>query len=292
MLGVGGVGGLLAAALARDGQEVLLILRPDTFAAYPGILRVQSAVLGEIEVEVAAASRLERPVDALWVTVKATQLDAAMRAASRDVVGTAAVLPLLNGIDHVTRLREVYGQTVIPGAMRVESERVGLAHIVHSSRFAAIDLAPPPELRQRGQAVAGEVRSAGLACNVLDSEAEVLWGKLAMLAPLALATTGFQRPLGEVRADRTARELMLGCAREACSVAIAEGAKVDPAACEQALLQVPGDMRSSMQKDRAAGRPLELDAIAGPVIRAGRQHGIPTPVTEELARRIAAAQTL
>jgi len=52
---------------------------------------------------------------------------------------------------------------------------------------------------------------------------------------------------------------------------------------------MPDDMRSSMQKDIAAGREPELDAIAGPVLRRGRERGIPTPAVEELVRRIASA---
>ena len=55
---------------------------------------------------------------------------------------------------------------------------------------------------------------------------------------------------------------------------------------------MPEDMRSSMQKDIAAGREPELDAIAGPVLRRGREHGIATPAVEELARRVAATKTV
>jgi 2-dehydropantoate 2-reductase len=47
-------------------------------------------------------------------------------------------------------------------------------------------------------------------------------------------------------------------------------------------------MRSSMQKDLAARRPLELEAIAGPIVRRGAERGIPTPATEELRRRVSA----
>jgi 2-dehydropantoate 2-reductase len=292
VLGAGGIGGLLGAALAGDGQEVLLLMRPRTLAAYPGRLRLESALLGELEVEVPAASRLERPVEVLWVAVKATQLEEAMPSAPPEAAGAAAVVPLLNGVDHVARLRQAYGEAVIPGAIRVESERMDPDRVVQPSPFAAIDLAPPPHLRGLAEAVARELRSAGLSCNVRDSEADVLWGKLALLAPLALATSSVQRPLGDVRSDEPLRELMLACAREACAVAMAEGATLDPAAYEQALLHAPASMRSSMQKDLAAGRQLELDAIAGPIIRGGRHHALPTPATEELARRVAAAQAL
>jgi 2-dehydropantoate 2-reductase len=286
------VGGLIAAALAQDGQDVLLVLRAETLETYPGGIHLESTVLGEVDVDVPAAARLDREVDVLWITVKATQLEDALRSASPAVARNALVLPLLNGVDHVARLHEVFGELVVAGAIRVESERAGPGHIVQISPFAAIDLAPPPALRGRAEAVARELQSAGLACNVRESEAEVLWGKLAVLAPFALATSSVQLPVGGVRDDPETSRLMLASGREVCEVAATEGARLDPEIYEKALLNLPAGMRSSMQKDLAAGRALELEAISGPILRLGREHGIPTPATEELVRRVGAAQAL
>jgi ketopantoate reductase len=51
-----------------------------------------------------------------------------------------------------------------------------------------------------------------------------------------------------------------------------------------------GEVRTSMQKDLDTRRQLELDAIAGPVVRGGRRHRIATPSTKELVRLIEARQ--
>src|SRR4249919_3247810 len=77
-LGMGGIGGLLAAALARSGANCVVLLRPDSRAGYPGRISVESAVLGDFEVEVRAASMLDRDVDVLWIATKATQLEPAL----------------------------------------------------------------------------------------------------------------------------------------------------------------------------------------------------------------------
>jgi 2-dehydropantoate 2-reductase len=163
---------------------------------------------------------------------------------------------------------------------------------VHSSPFAVVDLGSPPPLRERARAVAGELQSAGFTCRLRDSEGEVLWAKLALLAPMALATTSLQQPFAGVRRDDETFHLMLESAREALAVAASQGVALDSEAQEGALRGLPDEMRSSMQKDLAAGRPLELDAIAGPVIRIGGEQGIPTPATAELVRRVAALQAL
>lgn len=292
ILGAGGVGLLVGGALALAGHAVLLILRPEALALYPGGIHVKSALLGEFDVDVPASSRLDREVDVLWVTVKATQLDDALRLASPAVAPRAAVVPLLNGIDHVSRLREVYGDHVIPGTIRIESERVGPGHVVNVSPFVSTELAPPEPLRGRAEAIGEEMRGAGLPCTVRDGEADVMWGKLALLAPFALGTSSVGQPIGPAREDPEVRALMLESIREVCAVAATEGAQLDPQQFWQALLEMPDEMRTSMQKDLEAGRQPELDAIAGAVLRRGRERGIPAPATEELVRRVGGSQGL
>ncbi len=59
-------------------------------------------------------------------------------------------------------------------------------------------------------------------------------------------------------------------------------AKVAPEPILAALEGLPEGFRSSMQKDVAAGRPPELDAIAGPVLRGGSEYGIGVSTTRAL----------
>src|SRR5260370_19934915 len=108
VLGAGGIGGLLAGALARSGGEVVMLLRHSTLSRFKRQLRVASVVLGDFEVEVDAMSALDRPVDALWAATKATQLKAAWSLASPEQVAESPVIPLLNGVDHLALLRTRY----------------------------------------------------------------------------------------------------------------------------------------------------------------------------------------
>ena len=72
------------------------------------------------------------------------------------------------------------------------------------------------------------------------------------------------------------------CLREASAVAVAEGAKVDAAKVLSAVMSFPANMRSSMQKDVDEHNTPELDAIAGPILRGARRHGIDVPATKKL----------
>jgi 2-dehydropantoate 2-reductase len=281
ILGAGGVGSLLGGALARAGRDVVLLLRPQTLARHPGRIRVESAVLGDFEAEVDVAAELDRYVDVLWVAPKAPDLEAALALAPPERVGSAVVVPLLNGIDHVARLRESY-ERVLAAAIRVESERTEPGRVRQPTPFARVDLAPGTGSAE----VAEELRAAGLQVEAGPDEPTVLWEKLALLGPLALSTTASGLPAGGVQDAPEWSERLFACHREAVAVGVAEGATLDGESLPVLLATPLGGMRTSMQKDFDAGRPLELDAISRPIVSGGRRHGIPTPVTEELVRLI------
>ncbi len=287
VLGAGGVGGLVGGALANAGHPVTLIVRPGRRDHYPERLSVQSQTLGRFEAPVRVADRLDEQFDAVWITVKATALEEALAAVPPEKLGDGVVVPLLNGVDHVERLRDRYGpERVLPGTIRVEAEQLGPGRVGHLSAFADVQVAPGPATRERAEVLCEELRGAGLTCEVRDDEATMLWSKLCFLAPFALATTASGEPLGFVRSDRGWWARLKGCVNEACAVGAAEGAKVAPEPILAALEGLPDGFRSSMQKDVAAGRPPELDAIAGPVLRGGREYGIDVPATRALVDRI------
>jgi 2-dehydropantoate 2-reductase len=121
---------------------------------------------------------------------------------------------------------------------------------------------------------------------VRDDEVTMLWSKLCFLAPFAPATTASGGPVGLVRSDPGWWTRLEGCVKEACAVALAEGAKVAPEPILATLKAAPDGFRSSMQKDVAAGRPPEVEAIAGPILRGGTEHGIDVSATRALVDRI------
>lgn len=275
VLGAGGVGGLMAAALARSGQPVVVIRRPGTPAITT--LNVSSDVLGEFQAHVRSAERLEEPVDVLWIGVKAGALEPALEEAPPELV-ELAVVPLLNGVDHMEPLRARYGDHAYAGTIRVEAEREAPGRYVQSGPFIALEIAGPD--RGAAERIAEEVSAAGIRATVQDDVAFTLWSKLIMLGPFALTSTASGLALGAIAADEGWRELMIGCMQEVRQVAAAEGVELTEPT--QMLEIAPKSMRTSMQKDAAAGRPLEVDHIAGPILEGGHRHGIPTPVTRKL----------
>src|SRR3981081_945599 len=133
ILGAGGVGGLIGAALAHSGEAVTVVVRPEALKDYPAELSLESP-FGSFRVPVERAAAVTQPSEVLWIAVKATHLDAALRGvANADQLG--AIVPLLNGIDHVALLRSRFGHDkVVPGTIGVESERAAPGKIIHRSK--------------------------------------------------------------------------------------------------------------------------------------------------------------
>ncbi len=288
VLGPGGVGGLLAGALEQAGNEVLVIAREPTAGAIGERgLRVQSVKFGEFRACPRADARLEEPVDALIIATKAAGLEAGCE---RIATQPELVLPLLNGLDHIAVLRERFGaHSVLAGAIRVEADRPEPGVIVHTSPFLLVAMASAePAVAGAMAALAETLSQAGVPARVYGSEADVMWAKLVRLNALACTTSAYDAQLGEIRSTPQALADLQGAIAEAAAVALAEGAaEIDLAKTIAEVEGIPDTFGTSMQRDIAAGREPELDAIPGAVLRAAARHGIECPTIERLVRTIA-----
>jgi 2-dehydropantoate 2-reductase len=285
VLGPGGVGGFLAAALARAGENVLTVAR-DTTARHIDAygIEVRSVRLGDFTARPSATPRLTDTVDVLFVTTKAGGL---LGALERVEAPPELVVPLLNGVEHMALLRQRFA-AVAAGVIRIEVDSPEPGRVVQTSPAVRIDLATDePALGGAVERLSTLLEGIGIPTRMGESEAEVLWRKLARLCPLACTTSAAEKSLGYIRTDPRWRSALEGCVAEVVAVAAAEGAAIDPGGPLEELEHAPPELSSSMRRDIAAGRPPELDALAGAVLRAGARHGIRCPTTAWLAGRVA-----
>jgi 2-dehydropantoate 2-reductase len=289
VLGPGGVGGLLGGVLERAGNEIVLVARESTAETIAASgLQVRSVMFGDFTTHPRALARLREPVDALIVATKAAGLEEAL---GRITISPPAVLPLLNGLDHLKVLRERFPPTsVLAGSIRVEADRPQPAVVVHTSPFLLVDMAAnDAAVGPAMQSLADALAAAEVPVRVLDSEAEVMWSKLVRLNALACTTSAYDKLLGEIRSSPPLRADLVGAIEEACAVGKAEGARdVDAEKAIGELELAHATLGSSMQRDIAAGRVPELDAIPGSVLRAAARNGLSCPTIERLVAMIEA----
>lgn len=283
ILGAGGVGGVIGSILGDAGEEVILIVRPGTANHFPPELSLNSKY-GHITARTTVVEALHEPLDVLWIAVKATQLDSALREIPDDTK-VSTVVPLLNGVDHVQVLRDRFGHDeVVPATIAGEMERTAPGKYVHPSPFLRMNLAASG--RERLARPVEQFKRFGMECNFIDNEQTLLWSKMVFLAPFALSSTAADKPVGGVLSDPSRKKLLEDCIAEACEAARANGAEVHSELPMKLLSSSPPEMRSSMQKDVAAGRAPELDAIAGPILRSAEAHGFHANATQRLVAEI------
>ena len=254
ILGPGGVGGFLAAALARAGHDVTVVAREPTAEALrrDGI-RVRSLRLGDFEAHPAAAAELAGPVDALVVATKAVGLDKALARVSG--LEPRIVLPLLNGLDHLSLLRERYGSRAVAGAIRIESTRVRTGEIEQTSPFLRIDTASAdPAMAAPLGELAELFDAAEVPVRVMDSEAQAMWEKLVRLNAVACTTSAWDLPLGRDPRRPGAPRRARGVRARGRGGRPGRGRSVEPADTIAELEDAHAGLRTSMQRDIAAGR--------------------------------------
>jgi 2-dehydropantoate 2-reductase len=282
ILGAGAIGGLVATALASLGEEVTMVVRPEKLVSYPRNLSLERpSGSGSITAPAKAVAELKDPVDVLWIATKTYQLQTAL--GSMALPGY--VVPLLNGVDHVAVLRARFGhEHVVPATIAVEAERVAPGRFIQRSPFVRLNIASSGEPLLG--ALVARLGNLGFTCQFIPNEQTLLWSKLCFLAPFAMATSASGLNVGQILADGAWKQKLSSAIAEACAVANASGAEVDAAQIGTVFDGMPPEMRSSMQKDLAAGRQLELDAIGGPIARGGERYGIDVSTTAELMSAI------
>jgi 2-dehydropantoate 2-reductase len=281
VLGAGAIGGLVGTALASLCEGVIVLVRPERLPDYPANLSAER-LSGAITAPANAAATLRNPVDVLWIATKTYQLKTALGAVQSS---PRLIVPLLNGVDHVAVLRAHFGHDrVLPATIAVEAEKIAPGRFAQRSPFVNLNLAAGGE-RVLG-AVVARLRDLEFTCRFIQNEQTLLWSKLCFIGPFALVTSASGMNKGEIYADAEWKRRLIFAVAEVCAVAKASGAEVDVAQIQTIFDGLPSGIRSSMQKDLASRRQLELDAIAGPIVRGGEGYGIDVSTTAALIAMI------
>jgi 2-dehydropantoate 2-reductase len=283
ILGAGAIGGLVGTVLSSLGEDVTVVVRPEKLPDYPANLILERPS-GTLTAPAKAVALVTEPTDVLWIATKTYQLQTALETVQ---VAPSCVVPLLNGVDHVAVLRARFGkERVVPGTIAVEAEKSAAGRFVQRSPVVRFNLAANGEPLLG--AMVAQLSEVGFACRFIPNEQTLLWGKLCFLGPFALVTSASGMNIGEILANADWKAKLLSAIGEACAVANAGGAKLDALQVQTVFDNSPPGMRSSMQKDLAAGRQLELDAIGGPILRGGKRYGVDVSITVKLMAAIQA----
>ena len=285
VFGTGGVGGYFGGRLARAGEKVTFIARGEHLQAIRTTgLRVDSRD-GDFVIYPARATDDVSEVgatDLVILGVKAWQVPEAARAIKPIVGPSTTVLPLQNGVEAVPQLVDVLGpDNVIGGLCRIVSFVVEPGHIRHAGFTPSIIIGELENQRtDRIVNVEQVFRRAGLEITIAADIQVALWMKFLFIASFSGVGAMANAPAGVIRSDPSWRLQILKAMDEIYALAHARGINLPVNSIDTVMAAVdalPEDASSSMQRDIAAGKPSELDAQNGAVIRMAQKIGVNVP---------------
>lgn len=290
VMGTGGVGGYYGAMLAHAGNDVTFVARGAHLAAMreKGLeLRTQGQTI-----RIAPARAVENPaeageIDLALFTVKTYDAESAARALRPAIGPETAVLTLQNGIDSVDILGRILGEEhVLAGVTLIASAAVEPGVIQENGFSRKVILGEAQgEISPRVAAFAEVFRAAGIDVEATAAARQAIWDKFVLVAPHATVSAACQTPIGTTRKTGEAMALYHRMFREVMAVGRAEGFHFAPDMADRLVatfMGAPEGQTSSMQRDFANQRRVELEALTGAVVRRAGSLGVPVPSFEAL----------
>ncbi len=306
VIGIGGIGGALAAPLIqRYGEDVTLIARGKRLEQLlKDGLKVKSRAMGDREifpVKVQEDPGTLPEQDYILICVKTGGLQKVCEQIRPAVGKNTVLIPVMNGVEaYPTLIRQFPGHIVLPCAIYVVSELEPDGTVDQQSKYINMftgispdrKTAPEAERMEAEKAAAGfcaMMQEAGFSCRLTEDAASSVWMKYVLNCGYNVITGRYLCTIGEIIADDKRLKDYRKLLQEALDVGTAAGIDfpenfVDKQ-IERAYHTAPAST-SSLKRDLAAGRIGELDVFSGTIIRMGKELGVPVPVTEEYDRAI------
>ncbi len=284
-MGSGGIGGYFGGLLARAGEEVACIARGAHLEAIQrNGLQVKS-VAGDFHVHPKATHdpAVVGPVELVLFCVKAYDTEAAGDQIRTMVGPETAVLCLLNGVDNAERLEGILGKGHVLGGVVHILSTISAPGVIHQTagprtlRFGEMD----GRITRRAERILRVLRNAGILADLSTQIQVDLWEKFLFICAQGGVTALGRLTIGEILACPETAEFYRGVMEEVAAVGRAKGLPLPADAVDRALVFARGlqpHMRSSLAHDLAQGNRLEVETLAGCVVRYGREAGVATPL--------------
>ncbi|MEW5982315.1 MAG: 2-dehydropantoate 2-reductase [Acidobacteriota bacterium] len=288
VVGSGAVGGYYGAKLAHAGRRVSFIARGAHLRAIRERGLLIWSPLGDFVVRVPAEEDLSAigPVDLVLLAVKTYDNPTVLPMLAPLVGPETLVMTLQNGVDSVDEVAAVVGADRVLGGPTYVATALALPGLIeqtgtHRRIVFGEAFGDRVHVSERVRDIAGMLSSADIQAEAVADARVPLWEKFTYLAPFAAFTGAARLPIGPLWGDPAIREQFLLAVREVERVARAESVALPPGVLDRVVRYVdalPGTTRSSLLIDLQLGKRLELESLAGSVVRRGMAAGVATPI--------------
>jgi len=287
VVGAGAVGGYFGGMFARAGAPIVLIGRRHFADAVNSTGLVLDKSEGQERIRVSATTEMNaiRDCSLILFSVKANDTDETAKQIAPFLQPDATVVCLQNGVDNADRVRAATNVVTVPAVVYVAVSVPEFGRVKHLARG---DLIIGP-LSERTTEVANVFNRAAISCRISENIEGELWVKLLCNCALnAISALGHAR-YGQIVQSSDAKQLMQDVVDEVLAVARAAGVvlpgvddrKSGMAAAMEIATQM-ADAFSSTAQDLNRGRPTEIDALNGYIVRQGAALAVPVPINGAL----------
>ena len=285
-MGAGGTGGYFGGLLARAGQDVTFIARSTQLEALRTRgLTVESRLAGTFTLPVEATDDPSEvgPVDLVLFCIKTYDTDAAAESIRPLIHPDTMLLSLQNGISNEERIAQAAGHDSGIGAVAYVVSTIKAPGVVAQTAgpgkivFGELGGGTSPRTKR----LYDVLQRAGIVAEVHPNVQGAIWQKFLFICAFSGVTTVTRLPIGIILADPETHTLFQGTSEEVVAVAHTSGIDLPADCVEEALATAAAAepwASSSLYRDLAGGRRLELESLNGEVVRRGREHSVSTPL--------------
>lgn len=267
VVGAGAVGGYFGGRLAEQGEQVTFLVRPKRYEQLQKTGLQITSPHGDMTITpqlVTRDMRTDQVFDVVLLSTKAYHLDNVLQDLLPFVSNETYIIPLLNGMQHIKRLTEVFGEDrVLGGLCFIESTLDAEGRILQTSpshRLLFGSRTGKPTARLEEIAACFERAKAPMAysSHIMDD----MWQKYLFISTFAGVTTLFRSAIGPIRQEPVGRQMIVDVMKEAKQAMEGQGAVFNDDT-ELVLLKqmnaMEDTMKSSMLRDMEKGQPVEVE---------------------------------
>ncbi|PGZ08716.1 2-dehydropantoate 2-reductase [Bacillus cereus] len=287
VLGAGGVGGFFGGRLVEKGEDVTFLVRSRRKQQLEEKGLIIRSVNGDFSFQpkLITKENTTSPFDVILFSTKAYHLNEAITDLKPFVGENTVIIPLLNGIAHVSLLQKEFGEEkVIGGLCFIETTLNDQGEIVQTSAanrlvFGEIKPQDSERMKRISKAFADTKSSFVLSENILQD----MWHKYLFITVMSGVTTLMRAPIGPIRESEGGRDFIRNLFEESVQIMRALGAPVKENIVEEHMKtidKISYDMKSSMQRDMEKGSFIEGEHLQGYLLELAKQLHIDTPLLE------------
>ncbi|MBE3642540.1 MULTISPECIES: 2-dehydropantoate 2-reductase [Bacillus cereus group] len=285
VLGAGGVGGFFGGRLVEKGEDVTFLIRSKRKKQLEERGLVIRSVNGDFSFQPNLITKEDQtaPFDVILFSTKAYHLNEAIQDLKPFVGENTVIIPLLNGIAHVSLLQKEFGEEkVIGGLCFIETTLNDEGEIVQTSDanrlvFGEMKSQHAEKIKHISKAFAGTKSSFVLSENITQD----MWHKYLFITVMSGVTTLMRAPIGPIRESEGGRDFIQNLFEECMQIMRCIGAPIKDNIVQEHMKtidKISYNMKSSMQRDMEKGSSIEGTHLQGYLLDVAEQFSIAAPL--------------